>query len=172
MILVCFQGTPLNITVIQVYTQTANAEDVETERIYEYLQDLLELREKKMFFHHRGPECKRWKPADAWSNMEVWPWSRKWSSAKTSRVWPRECTGYSKHSLPTTQQMTLHMDIIRWPISKADWVHSLQQNMEELYTIRRGADCGWDHEVLIAKFRLKLKEVGKTIQVWPQSNPL
>ena len=37
--------------------------------------------------------------------------------------------------------------------------------MEKLYTIRKtrpGADCGSDHELLIAKFRLKLKKVGKT----------
>ena len=37
--------------------------------------------------------------------------------------------------------------------------------MEKLYTvskIRLGADCGSDHELLIAKFRLKLKKVGKT----------
>ena len=37
--------------------------------------------------------------------------------------------------------------------------------MEKLYTVskrRRGADCGSDHEVLIAKFRLKLKKEGKT----------
>ena len=33
--------------------------------------------------------------------------------------------------------------------------------MEKLYT-RPGADCGSDHELLIAKFRLKLKKVGKT----------
>ena len=37
--------------------------------------------------------------------------------------------------------------------------------MEKLYTvskIRLGDDCGLDHEILIAKFRLKLKKVGKT----------
>ena len=37
--------------------------------------------------------------------------------------------------------------------------------MEKLYTViktRPGADCGSDHELLIAKFRLKLKEVGKS----------
>ena len=37
--------------------------------------------------------------------------------------------------------------------------------MEKLYTVSKnktGADCGSDHELLIAKFRLKLKKVGKT----------
>ena len=39
--------------------------------------------------------------------------------------------------------------------------------MEKLYTVsktRPGADCGSDHELLIAKFRLKLKKVGKTMR--------
>ena len=36
------------------------------------------------------------------------------------RVLPTECTGHSKHSLPTTQEMTLHMDITRWSIPKSD----------------------------------------------------
>ena len=39
--------------------------------------------------------------------------------------------------------------------------------MEKLYTVskkRPGADCGSDHELLIAKFRLKLKNIGKTIR--------
>ena len=37
--------------------------------------------------------------------------------------------------------------------------------MEKLYTVNKnktGSDCGSDHELLIAKFRLKLKKVGKT----------
>ena len=38
-----FQGKPFNITVIQVYPPTSNAEEVEFERCYEDLQDLLEL---------------------------------------------------------------------------------------------------------------------------------
>ena len=47
MISVCFQGKPFNITVIQVYAPTSNAEEVEVERFYEDLQDLLELTHKK-----------------------------------------------------------------------------------------------------------------------------
>ena len=43
MISVRFQGKPFNITVIQVYAPTINAEEAEVERFYEDLQDLLEL---------------------------------------------------------------------------------------------------------------------------------
>ena len=47
MIFVHLQGKPFNITVIQVYTPTSNAEEAEVERFYEDLQDLLELTPKK-----------------------------------------------------------------------------------------------------------------------------
>ena len=47
MIFVRFQGKPFNITVIQVYTLTSNAEEAEVERFYEDLQDLLELTPKR-----------------------------------------------------------------------------------------------------------------------------
>ena len=42
MISVCFQGRPFNITVIQVYAPTSNAEEAEVEWFYEDLQDLIE----------------------------------------------------------------------------------------------------------------------------------
>ena len=47
MISVRFQGKPFNITVIQVYAATSNAEETEVEWFYEDLQDLLELTPKK-----------------------------------------------------------------------------------------------------------------------------
>ena len=47
MISVHFQGKPFNITVIQVYAPTGNAEEAEVEQFYEDLQDLLELTPKK-----------------------------------------------------------------------------------------------------------------------------
>ena len=43
MISVHFQGKPFNITVIQVYAPTSNAEEAEVEQFYEDLQDLLQL---------------------------------------------------------------------------------------------------------------------------------
>ena len=47
MISVLFQGKPFNITVIQVYAPTSNAEEAEVEWFYEDLQDLVELTPKK-----------------------------------------------------------------------------------------------------------------------------
>ena len=59
MISVHFQGKPFNITVIQVYGPTSNAEEAEAERVYEDLQDLLELTPPKTCpFHYRGLESK------------------------------------------------------------------------------------------------------------------
>ena len=54
MISVRFQGKPFNITLIQVYASTSNAEEAEAERFYEDLQDLLELTPKKMSFSLEG----------------------------------------------------------------------------------------------------------------------
>ena len=47
MISVRFQGKPFNITVIQVYAPTSNAEEAEVEQLYEDLQDILEITPKK-----------------------------------------------------------------------------------------------------------------------------
>ena len=47
MISVHFQGKPFNITVIQVYAPTSNAEEADVERFYEDLEDLLELTPQK-----------------------------------------------------------------------------------------------------------------------------
>ena len=54
MILIHFQGKPFIITVIQVYGPTTNAEEAETEQLYEDPRDLLELKPKKMSFSLQG----------------------------------------------------------------------------------------------------------------------
>ena len=54
MISVHFQGKPFNITVIQVYAPTSNAEEAEVEWFYEDLQDLLELTPKKDVLFIKG----------------------------------------------------------------------------------------------------------------------
>ena len=76
MISVRFQGKPFNITVIQAYAPTSNAEEAEVEWFYEDLQDLLELTPKKRCsFHYRGLESKSRKSRNTWSNRQIWPWS-------------------------------------------------------------------------------------------------
>ena len=76
MISVHFQGKPFNITVIQVYAPTSNAEEAEVEWFYEDLQDLLEITPKKRSpFHYRGLECKSRKSRKIWSKRQIWPWS-------------------------------------------------------------------------------------------------
>ena len=52
--LFCFQGKPFNITVMQIYALTSNAEEAEVERFYEDLQDLPELNPKKTSFPLQG----------------------------------------------------------------------------------------------------------------------
>ena len=75
---------------------------------------------KRCLFHCRGLECKSKKSRGTWSNRQIWTWSTKQSRAKANRVLPRECTGHSKHPLPTTGEKMLHMDIPRWSIPKSD----------------------------------------------------
>ena len=77
MISVCFQGKPFNITVIQVYAPTSNAEEAEVEWFYEDLQDFLELTPKKDVLSIIGDWNAKVKiqSRDIWSNRQVWPWS-------------------------------------------------------------------------------------------------
>ena len=89
----------------------------------------------------------------------------EWSTAKANRVLPRERAGHIKQPLPTTQEKTLHMGITRWSTLKPNWLYSLQPRWRssiQSAKTRLGADHGSDHELFIAKFRLKLKKVGKT----------
>ena len=122
--------------------------------------------QKRCPFHYRGLECKSRKLRNTWSNGQIWPWSTEWSRAKANRVLPREPTGDSNHPLPTTQEKTLHMDIVRWSTPKSDWLYSLQPKMEKSFYSQQKQD--WELTVaqimnfFVAKFRLKLKKVGKT----------
>ena len=82
-------------------------------------------------------KCKSRRSRDTWSNMQIWHWNTKRSRSKANMVLPRECTGHSKHPLPTAQEKTLQIDITRWSILKSDWLYSLQPKMEKLYTVSK-----------------------------------
>ena len=64
MISVRFQGKPFNITVIQVYAPTTNAEEDEVEWFYEDLQPSRTNTQKRCLFHYRGLEYKSRKSTD------------------------------------------------------------------------------------------------------------
>jgi len=115
--------------------------------------------------HYRVLECKSRKSRNTWSNRQIWPWTIEWSRAEANRVLPRERTGHSKYPLPTTQEKTLpwtspdgqYQNQSDHILCSQRWRSSIQSAKT-----RPGADCGSDYELLIAKFRLKMKKVGKT----------
>ena len=134
MISVHFQGKPFNITVIQVYAPTSNAEEAEVKRFYwRPTRPFKTNTPKRCPFLYRGLECNIRKSRNTWSNRQIWSWRTKWSTAKANTVVPRECSGHSKHPLPTTQEKTLHIDITKWSTPKSDWLYSLQPKMEKVY---------------------------------------
>ena len=134
--------------------------------------------QKRSPFHYRGLECKSRTSRNTWSNSQIWPWCTEWSRAKANRVLPIECTGHSKHPLPTTQEKTLPMDVMRWPTPKSDWLCSLQPKMEKLYTVNKNKTGSWlwlRSWTPYCQIQTEIEESGEnhySIQVWPKSNPL
>ena len=121
MISVRFQGKPFNISVIQVYAPTSNAEEAEVEQFYEDLQDLLELiLQKDVLFIIGDWNAKVESQETPGVRGKFGLGVQNEAKKGLTRVLPRECTGHSKHPIPTTQEKTLHMDITRWSILKSD----------------------------------------------------
>ena len=177
MISVHFQDKIFNIIVIQVYAQTSNAEEVEVEWFYEYLQDLLELTPPKDILFIIGD------------------WSAKVGSQEMPGVTGKFGLGVQNEAgqrlIQFCQENALviantlfqqhrrrlytwtspdgqYWNQIDYILCSQRWISSIQSAKTRL-----GTDCRSDHELLIAKFRLKLKKVGEnyqTIQVWPKSN--
>ena len=120
MIFVHFQGKPFNITVIQVYALTSNAEEAKVEWFYDDLQDLLELTPKKDVFFIIGDWNAKVGSQEIPGVTGKFGLGVQNEAGQRLTVLPRECTGHSKHPLPTTQEKTLHMDITRWSTPKSD----------------------------------------------------
>ena len=162
MISVHFQGKPFSITVIQVYALTTNAEGAEVERICEDLQDLLELTPQKDVLFIIGD------------------WNAKVGSQETRGVtgefglgvrneagqrliaFRQENALVVANTLFQQHKRTLytwtspdgqHQNQIDYILCSQRWRSSIQSA-----TTRPRADCGSDHDLLIAKFRLKLRK--------------
>ena len=166
MISVCFQGKPFNITVIQVYAPTSNTEEAKVERFYEDLQDLLELTPQKDVLFITGD------------------WNAKVGSQETHGVTGKFGLGiwneagqrliefcqenalviantffqqHKRRLYTLTSPDGQHQNQIDYVLCSQRWRSSIQSAKT-----RSGADCGSDHELLIAKFKLKLKKGRKT----------
>ena len=130
----------------------------EIEWFYEDLQHLLELTPKKLKscpFDHRVLKCKRKKLRTTGNYRQDWPWSTKWDRARANGVLR---IGHSKNTSKYPRDDSTHghhqTDSV---LSSRRWKSSIQSAKA-----RPRADYGSDHELLIAKFRLKLKKIGKT----------
>ena len=160
----CFQGKPFSITVIQAYAPTSNAE--EAEWFYDDLQDLLELTPKKDVLFIIG----------AWSakvgSQEILGVTGKFGLGVQNEAGQRLTEFCQENALVIantvfqqhkkrfdtwTSPDGQHQNQIDFILCSQRWRSSIQSAK-----IRPGADCGSDHELLIAKFRLKLKKAGKT----------
>ena len=170
MISVCFQGKPFNITVIQVYAPTSNAEEVEIEQFYEDLQDLLELiPPKKVLFI-------------------IGDWNAKVGSQEIPGVPGKSALGVQNEAgqrlIEFCQENTLVIANTLFQQHKRrhyTWTSPDGQYQNQIGYIlcsqrrrcsvqpektRLGTDCGSDHKLLIAKFRLTLKKVRKTTRLF------
>ena len=155
MISIRLQGKPFNITVIQVYATTSNAEEAEVEWFYEDLQDLLELTPKKDVLFIIGA------------------WNAKVGSQETPGVTGKFGLGVQNEAgqrlIEFCQENALVIANTLFQQHKRrlyTWTSSDGQHRNQIDYIlcsQRWRNCiqsaktrpGSDHELLIAKFRLK-----------------
>ena len=106
MISVHFQGKTFNITVIQGYALTSNAEEVEVEQFYEDLQDLLELKPQKVVLFIIGDWNAKVGNQEIPGVIGKFDFGIQNEVGKRLIVLPRECSGQSKHPVLPTQEKT------------------------------------------------------------------
>ena len=98
------------------------------------------------------------------SNMQIWPWSTEWSRAKANRFCQENAlvitnTLFQQHK----RRPYTCTSPDGWHWNQIDYILCSQRQRSFIQPAKTslGADCGSDHELLIAKFRLKLKKVEK-----------
>ena len=154
------------ITVIQVYAPTSNAEEAEIEWFYEDLPDLLELTPKKDVLFSIGD----WNTKVG--SQEILGVIGKFGLGIQNEAGQRLIEFCQENALVIANTLFKqhkgrlytwtspdgqHRNQIDYILCSQRWRSSIQSAQT-----RPGADCGTDHEFLIAKFRLKMKKAGKT----------
>ena len=155
-----------NITVIQVYAPSSNAEEAEVEQFYEDLQDLLELTpQKDVLFVIRDWNAKVRSEKipgviDKFGLGVQNEAGQRLTEFCQEKVLVIANTLFQQHKrrlYTWTSPDGQYQNHIVYILCSQRWRSSIQSAKT-----RPGADCGSDHELLIAKHRLKLEKAGKT----------
>ena len=156
MISVCFQGKPFHITIIQVYSPTSNAEEAGVEWFCEDLQDLLELPPPKNVIFFIGD----WNAKVG--SQEIPGVTHKFGLGVQNEPGQRLTEFCQEKALVITNTLFQQHErrLYTWTspggqyqyqidyiLCSQRWRSSIQSEKT-----RQGADCGSDHELLIAKF--------------------
>ena len=144
---------------------SSNAEKAEVEKFYEDLQDLLELTPKKGVLSI----IRDWNPKEGSqetpgvtgkfglgvrneAGQRLIEFCQENTLVIANTLFPQYKRRLYTQTLPDGQ----HWNQIDYTLCSQRWRSSIQSAKT-----RPGADCGLDHELLIAKFRLKLKKIGR-----------
>ena len=155
MIPVHFQGKLFNITVIQVYAPTNNAEETEVERFYEDLQDLLELTPEKDVLFIIGDWSAKVGSQETpvvtgkfglGVQNETWQKLTEFCQENTLVIANTLFQQHKRRLYTWTSPDGQHQNQINHILCSQRWRSSIQSTK-----IRPGAGCGSDHELLIAK---------------------
>ena len=166
MISVHFQGKTFNITVIQVYALTSNAEEAEVERFCENLQDLLELTPKKDVLFIIG-NCN-----EKLGSQEIPGVTGKFGLGVQNEAGQRLTEFCQENSLVIANTLFQQHKrrLCTWTSADGQYRNQIdyilcrqrRRSSTQSAKTRPRVDCDSEHELLIAKFRPNLKKVGKT----------
>ena len=164
-----FQGKPSNGTVIEIHASTTDAEESESDESYqpEDLEDLLELNQKQISFYSSVgtgmpmQEVKRYPEYQSTLALEnkMKQGKGQLNSAKTMHSsQPIPCLNNTRDELTHRHHQVgnTKIKLITLFVAKDGEAICSQKKA------RAGADCGFAHQLLIAKSRLQLQKVGKT----------
>ena len=157
-----FQGKPFNITVIQVYAPTTNAKEAEVEQIFNDLQDLLELTSKDVLFITGDWNAK--------VGSQVIPVVIGKFGLGVQNEGGQRLTEFCQENAQVIANTLFQQHkkwLYTWTLPDGQYWNQTDyilcswrwRSSTQSAKTRPGADCGSSHELLIAKFRLKLKKV-------------
>ena len=120
MISICFQSKPFNITVIQAFAPTSNAEESDVEWFYEDLQDLLELIPKKDILLILGEWNAKVGSQETPGGTGKFGLGMRNKSGQRLKEFCQENALVIANTLFQQHKGRLHMDITRWSTPKSD----------------------------------------------------